>query len=342
MALRSRRQTEQLYWPGFVDAMATLLLVIVFLLSIFVLSQVFLSRQISGKDNILSQLRSQISELTESLALERNKSDDMESQLELLSATLSVAEQKNTALTLQLDEASQQNNNAGFLGRIANLEKSLEAEEEISDQARAEVQLLNQQIAALRQQLTAIQRALDTSEAKQGESEAKIADLGRRLNAALVAQVEELQSYKSDFFGLLKELLQGRDDIRVEGDRFVFQSELLFPVGSDNISSTGGEELRKLAQAILEIASRIPEDVNWVIRVDGHTDSTPINTEKFPSNWELSAARAIAVARALTQFGVPPDRLLPAGFGEYRPIAQGNSPQDLARNRRIEFKLTER
>lgn len=342
MGLRSRRHHEQLYWPGFVDAMATLLLVIVFLLSIFVLSQIFLSQQISGKDTILSQLRSQISELTLSLALEKSHQEEMNAELDYLMATLAQSQSENKNLSALLSAYDNEDEVAAYQFKIQGLEKKISQQESLSDQARQEVNLLNQQIAALRAQLVAIEQALEASEAREKQSQTKITNLGQRLNAALVAQVEELRHYRSDFFGLLRDLLKGREDIRIEGDRFVFQSELLFPVGSDEISMQGLVEIKKLSTAILEISERIPETLNWVIRIDGHTDITPINTERFPSNWELSAARAIAVARALSEDGVPEKRLLPAGFGEYQPLDLGTDEKALSRNRRIEFKLTER
>ncbi|ADZ69327.1 peptidoglycan -binding protein [Polymorphum gilvum] len=336
-----RRPQGTDYWPGFVDAMATLLLVIIFLLSIFMLAQFFLSQQLSGRDTVLNRLNAQISELTELLALERASSRELEDTITTLQASLGEATSERDRLVGLLDDRSGAAAAAG--GRAAALEGMLDEEKQISQRALAQVELLNQQIAALRRQLAAANAALEASEAKEQESQAKIASLGRRLNAALVQRVQELSRYRSDFFGRLREILSQRSDIRVVGDRFVFQSEVLFPSGSDEINPAGTVELGKLAEAILELEAQIPEEINWVLRVDGHTDSRPLSgTGRLRNNWELSSARAISVVRYLIDRGVDPKRLVAAGFGEFQPLEDGDSPEALARNRRIELKLTER
>jgi chemotaxis protein MotB len=211
----------------------------------------------------------------------------------------------------------------------------------MSDEAAAQVALLNQQLNALRTQIAALEQALDASESRDTESRTQIADLGRRLNLALAQRVQDLSRYRSDFFGRLREILEGRADIRVVGDRFVFQSEVLFDPGQAEINPEGTEELAKLATAVNELAAEIPPDIPWVLRIDGHTDKRPISNAQFPSNWELSAARAIAVAKYLIAQGVPESRVVPAGFGEFTPIDSGDSEEALRRNRRIEFKLTD-
>jgi chemotaxis protein MotB len=203
------------------------------------------------------------------------------------------------------------------------------------------VSLLNQQLSALRTQITALEEALNASEAKAAESKTQVEDLGRRLNVALAQRVQDLSRYRSDFFGRLREILEGRSDVRIVGDRFVFQSEVLFGAGEATISPEGRAELAKLAVAVKQLETEIPDDVNWVLRIDGHTDKRPINTPQFPSNWELSAARAISVAKYLISQGVSAQHLVPAGFGEFSPIDGGDSEEAYARNRRIEFKLTE-
>ncbi|NVK33290.1 MAG: peptidoglycan -binding protein [Rhodobacteraceae bacterium] len=339
---RSRkRQQNTDYWPGFVDAMATLLLVIIFLLSIFMLAQFFLSQQLSGRDNVLNRLNSQISELTELLALERANSSELEATITGLQASLGEATSDRDRLLGLMDSTSDDAEAAG--GRAAQLENLLDDEKRVSQRALAQVELLNQQISALRRQLSAANAALDAAEAKESESQAKIASLGRRLNAALVQRVQELSRYRSDFFGRLREILSQRSDIRVVGDRFVFQSEVLFSSGSEEVNQAGTKELDKLAEAILELSKDIPEEINWVLRVDGHTDAVPLSgTGRLRNNWELSAARAISVVRYLIDRGVDPSRLVAAGFGEFRPLEEGDSPEALARNRRIELKLTER
>ena len=201
---------------------------------------------------------------------------------------------------------------------------------------------MNQQLAALRRQLAALEQALEAAEAKDRESDAQIADLGRRLNSALAQKVQELARYRSDFFARLKEALGDRDDIEVVGDRFVLQSEILFASGSADISPAGQRELRKIAVAIREITAEIPSDINWILRVDGHTDATPIRTSEFPSNWHLANARALSVVQYLIDGGVSERRLSSAGFAEFHPLAEGTDEASNRRNRRIEFKLTER
>jgi chemotaxis protein MotB len=202
--------------------------------------------------------------------------------------------------------------------------------------------MLNQQLAALRLQLASLQEALEASEAKDKESQAKIADLGQRLNVALAKKVQELNRYRSDFFGKLKEALGNRPDFQIVGDRFVFPSDVLFDSGSDVLKLDAAIQLEKLAAALIELEGQIPPDIAWVMRVDGHTDIKPIATPEFPSNWELSSARAISVVRYLMQLGVPANRLVAAGFGEFQPIDAGEDDEALRKNRRIELKLTER
>ena len=339
ISTRSRRAQGTNYWPGFVDALSSLLLVIIFLLSLFMLAQFFLGQEILGKDTAMSRLNSQIAELTELLQLERSSGSDLETQLSTLRATLSGTEAERDQLAAQV---------AGFgLGtgdldaQIAELESELEAEQDVSREAAAQIALLNQQLMALRMQIGALEQALEASEARETESRTQIADLGRRLNTALVQRVQDLSRYRSDFFGRLREILEGRADVRVVGDRFVFQSEVLFDAGLAQISAEGVPQLESLAQAILQLETEIPEDVNWVLRIDGHTDRRPIATAQFPSNWELSAARAISVAKYLVEQGVNPRHLVAAGFGEFSPIDTGDTEEAFRRNRRIEFKLTE-
>ncbi|MBT3396758.1 MAG: peptidoglycan -binding protein [Alphaproteobacteria bacterium] len=221
-------------------------------------------------------------------------------------------------------------------------EADLELERNLSVEAQSQVAILNQQILAMRQQLAQIQAALNAADERDVDQQVVIQNLGARLNVALAQRVEELSTYRSEFFGRLVELLGNRTDIRVVGDRFVFQSEVLFTVGQVELGDVGKIELTTLADALLEIAANIPEEINWVLRVDGHTDSQPINTPLFPSNWELSTARAISVVKFLIEQGVPPDRLAATGFGEFQPIDEALNEVAYRRNRRIEMKLTER
>ncbi|MCM2503199.1 peptidoglycan -binding protein [Aureimonas altamirensis] len=334
----SRRPVD--YWPGFVDALSTLLLAIMFLLSVFVIAQFLLSRELSGQDTVLQQLNSQIAELNQLLALERSSSSDFQDEIAALQASLQSAENERSRLQSALDSGA--GGAAAADARIGDLQGQLESEQQISEAARSQVALLNQQLSALRQQIAALEEALDASEARDQESQTQIADLGRRLNVALAQRVQELNRYRSDFFGRLREILSDRDNIRIVGDRFVFQSEVLFPSGSDVLQPIGEEELAKLAQAIVELNREIPSDIDWIIRVDGHTDNVPISGGRFSDNWQLSTERAGAVVKYLITQGVPANRLAATGFGEYQPLEEGDSPDARARNRRIEFKLTER
>ncbi|MHA6690783.1 peptidoglycan -binding protein [Devosia sp. A449] len=336
---RSRRRQEANYWPGFVDALSSLLLVIIFMLSLFMLTQFFLGQELQGRDTALSRLNSQIAELTDLLQLERANSDDLTTQIATLTATLGSAQADNVSLSSQLAGIG-----AGIGDKdaaIAGLQDDLLSAQELSDEANAQVALLNQQLAALRTQIGALEAALEASESRDTESRTQIADLGKRLNLALAQRVQDLSRYRSDFFGRLRQILEGRADVRVVGDRFVFQSEVLFAAGQADISLEGTPDLDALADAILQLEQEIPPDINWVLRIDGHTDIRPISNARFPSNWELSAARAISVARYLVSKGVSPNRLVAAGFGEFTPLDPAENEDAYRRNRRIEFKLTE-
>ncbi|MCR5856614.1 peptidoglycan -binding protein [Mesorhizobium sp. J428] len=343
MALaRGRRERRTIdYWPGFVDALSTLLLAIMFLLSVFVLAQFLLSREISGKDEVLDRLNSQINELTQLLALERSNTQDAEDSLAGLRASLESVESERDRLQQLLDRGA----GAGAVAdqKIDELSGQLESEKQMSQRALSQVELLNQQIAALRKQIGALEAALDVSEQRDRESNTKIADLGRRLNVALAQRVKELNRYRSDFFGRLREILSDRENIRIVGDRFVFQSEVLFASGSDVINPAGQDEMKKLADAIIELQREIPPEINWVLRVDGHTDNVQLSgTGRFRDNWELSSARATSVVKYLIANGVPANRLVAAGFGEFQPLDAADTQEARDRNRRIELKLTER
>jgi chemotaxis protein MotB len=329
------------YWPGFVDALSTLLLVFTFLTSVFMLAQFFLAQEISGRDTVLSRLNRQILELTELLSLERTGRQGLDEQIASLTASLQSAEAERGRLQGALDTAR-----AGVGGdtqaRITQLAREADEQRRVSDRALAQVELLNQQLAALRRQLAALEGALQTSEVRDNESQARIADLGRRLNVALAQRVQELSRYRSDFFGRLREILSSRADVRIVGDRFVFSSEVFFDPGSADLRPEGVGELDKIATALVELSRQIPTDIAWALRVDGHTDRRPISNIRFPSNWELSASRAISVVRYLIGRGIPAERLVAAGFGEFQPIDQGDTLEALARNRRIELRLTDR
>ncbi|WP_395017231.1 peptidoglycan -binding protein [Dongia sp.] len=396
MALASRRRRAMEAWPGYVDVLSTLLMVIVFVLMIFVVAQLYLSQALTGKDQTLAKLSQQLNELSEMLSMERGNSQQLKVQLSQLSSALTKSTQERDALQnrltviigerdnlkaqlgdaqskiedaeaklaaskekqKQLEEAyktieADQSKITALLSDIAALEslrddlqkKLLTADEnakQITSQSEAQVALLNQQILAMRDQLAQLALALQASEQKSKEQQVQIADLGSKLNSALASKVEELARYRSEFFGRLREALGERRDIRIVGDRFVFQSEVLFASGSADIGQAGRDQLDTLATTLILITKEIPEDINWVLRVDGHTDKRPITSGLYPSNWELSTARAIAVVKYLASKGIPEDKLAAAGFAEFSPLDPGDSEDALTKNRRIEFKLDQR
>lgn len=343
MALaRSRRGDSGMnYWPGFVDALSTLILGIIFLLTVFVVVQFYLQQEVAGKDTALSRLTAQIAQLTELLGLEKSGKADLEDQLAQMRATLSGAESERDKLKGAADSAGA--GAAAAQGKASELTGQLEGEKKLSARALAQVEVLNQQIAALRRQLAALEQTLDAAEKKDKESQSRITELGQRLNLELANRVNELKQYRSDFFGKLRQILGNRADVRIVGDRFVLQSEVFFDTGKADLKPEGRTELDKVAGALIELEKQIPTDIAWVLRVDGHTDVRQIATGGvFKSNWDLSAARAISVVQYLAGKGVSPQRLVAAGFGEFQPIDLGKTEDAYQRNRRIEFKLTER
>ena len=420
LATRNSRRSSIDIWPGFVDALAQLLMVIIFILLVFTAGQFYLGIALSGRDQALQQLQQQVDELANLLAVERRTGEELRSGSEVLSVKLRGALAERDALTgklrdadaivsadkekieLQLREldslrrdlaalksvradlekrvatlAQQQDATTALRDRSKELEarlaseeektalaqkeidardvrlrelgsradeagKALTAEKEISRTALAQVDALNSQIASLREQLSRIAAALDISEGKVKEQQGQIVELGKRLNLALVNKVEELARYRSEFFGKLREILGDRPDIRIVGDRFVFQSEVLFAPGSADLSDDAKKKLAPVIAALKEIAAKIPPDITWILRVDGHTDRRPISNSQFPSNWELSTARAISVVRFAIDEGVPAVRLAAAGFADKQPIDPRNNEDGYSHNRRIELKLTER
>jgi chemotaxis protein MotB len=335
LARRSRERGID-YWPGFVDALSTLILGIVFLLSVFVIVQFFLSQEVTGKDTALQRLNAQLAQLTEMLSLEKLGKANLEDTLASLRANLATSEGERDRIKGLYDGLQ-----AGT-GKANELAGQLDTQKSLTSRAMAQVELLNQQIAALRRQLAALESALEASESKDKDSQARLADLGQRLNLALAQRVQELSRFRSEFFGRLRAILGDRPDIRVVGDRFVFQSEVFFDAGSAVVQPGGRAELDKLAAALTELEKQIPKDVAWVLRVDGHTDVRPIASAQFPSNWELSSGRAISVVQYLIGKGISPQRLVAAGFGEFQPLDPATTDDAYRRNRRIELKLTER
>ena len=435
--IRRQRQTFDI-WPGFVDALSALLIVIIFLLMVFTLSQFFLGDILSGRNQALERVNQKLTELSKVLSLEQETNLSLSKKITQLTTDLEASTASREKMSVQLAELitqrdalqkkltdarqiigndkkkietqlaeiiqinrditalkdvraalekkvsklagtiAERDRSLGSLrdrskeletrmadakNRTALAQKEIEKKEltirELSAQAqrigddltkeqrasqdfRRKISVLNNQLVALRLQLTRLNAALEASETRVAAQDVQIVSLGKRLNEALASKVQELARYRSEFFGRLREALGKRSGVRIVGDRFVLQSEVLFSTGSADLNPIGQEQIDKLAATLQEISDRIPDDLNWVLRVDGHTDNRPISTPKFPSNWELSAARAISVVKALINRGLQADRLVAAGFGEFQPLDARNDEVAYLRNRRIEFKLTQR
>jgi chemotaxis protein MotB len=343
MALARRRESGINYWPGFVDALSTLVLGIIFLLTIFVVVQFFLSQEVAGKDTALSKLNKLVASLTDELALEKSGKVSLEDEIARMRANLAGAESERDRLKSAAQAAGAASSAASEAqSKASDLTGALDSQKAISSRALAQVEVLSQQIEALRRQLSAVQSALDTSEKNNQSSQEKIADLGQRLNVALAQRVQELSRYRSDFFGRLRAILGDRPDIRIVGDRFVFQAEVFFDAGQATLRPEGKAEIDQIAGALADLEKQIPSDIAWVLRVDGHTDVRPIASSQFPSNWALSSARAISVVQYLISKGISPQHLVAAGFGQYQPLDPGSTEEAYRKNRRIELKLTER
>ena len=374
---RSRTRRSADIWPGFVDAISTLLLVLIFLLTIFISSEFLLSKLLTNKDDALEDLNIQIYQLSELLSLEKRENKDLTSTISKLNDKLNDSSVTSDLLSMEFSNLKNKNNELNSLLnslkastslikkenknldiKNSNIESELKkllstlkatkvnlikAEEEVklSEAAKNQVSLLNMQVAELREQLNIIQNLLDINLEDIKKKDIQIVELGRKLNTALAVKVGELTQYKSEFFGRLRSILGNRDDIQIVGDRFIFQSEVLFASGSAEVAIEGVLELTKLSKILLDITKDIPTDIPWVLQIQGHTDQNPINTPLYPSNWELSAARAISVGRVLISSGVSSDKISVAGFAEFQPLELGNSPSSFRKNRRIEIKLTQ-
>ena len=337
---RARRDSGLNYWPGFVDALSTLVLGIIFLLTVFMVVQFYLTQEVTGKDTVLARLNAQLAQLTDLLSLEKTGKLSLAEEIAQMRSSLMAIETERDRYRSLYEGVGA--GAADTQGKAAELTGQLEAERRLTTRALAQVEVLNQQIAALRRQLAALETALEASESKDRESQARLADLGQRLNIALAQRVQELSRYRSDFFGRLRTILGNRPDVRIVGDRFVFQSEVFFDTGQAILRPEGRAELDKLATALTELDKQIPGEIAWVLRVDGHTDIRPTTGATFRTNWDLSAARAISVVQYLIARGVSPQRLVAAGFGEFQPIDPERTDEAFSRNRRIELKLTER
>jgi chemotaxis protein MotB len=391
----TRRRRVLDIWPGFVDGLAALLMVVIFVLLLFSVGEFMLTDALVGRDEALDRLRQNITELADVLAVERSEKTRLQERLTQMSSDLRETSQARDTARTQLQRMTAQAQAAEAETRrvrdallvarsaLANSEESLRAERdkiagletdvatlrtsgeelaaekqrlqvslaasqqetaeqtELDKQAQAQVNELNLQIVALREQLAQVTQALDASEAQVREQVVEIENLGQRLNVALANKVEELNRYRSEFFGKLREALKDNPDVHVEGDRFVLPSEVLFASASADLDAGGRRQVQTVAQTLKEISAGIPDDIDWVLRVDGHTDKRPIRTT-FASNWELSSARAISIVKYMIELGIPPRRLVAAGFGKYHPLDTADTPEAYRRNRRIELKLSSR
>ena len=375
MLNKVRRRQVDYTWPGFVDALASLLMVIIFVLMIFVLSQFFLSQKMTGQDEALVKLRNNLVELGEMLSLERQTTTELTTQLSLLETKI-VEVKKNLKYEKELvtqfkEELAGQSNilslnqseiedlkeklkikiqDALLLkNNVEQLEKRINKKDtdinEKSETINANKKEINELISAslkLRNKLSQLQTLLSAYKAKDKKEKVKTINIGKEMNSALARRVEELQKFKSDFFGRVRELIKGRKEIRIVGDRFVFQSEVLFKVGSEELGVKGQEEMAKLAITLMDIEKSLPTDIDWILQIDGHTDNLPVKKgQNYLDNWELSTKRALSVLRFLIKQGIKPDRLSASGYGSFQPIDKKNTNIARAKNRRIEMKITQ-
>lgn len=355
-----RRRTLDI-WPGFVDALSSLILVMVFVLLLFAIGQFVLSQTIVGKNEALAALNAQIAQLSKTLSLAEGANRDLQAKTNELSASLGATSSERDAAKSQLDsvaaEAAKLNADiaalselkaqleqqvASLSGQLDTSKKDLVAATDLNAKSAAQVELLNRQLAAVRDQLSKLSAALDLANANVKDKDIKIADLGAQLNLALANKVNQLEKYRSEFFGKLREVLGTRADIRVIGDRFVVPTDVLFDTGSADLNPSAESSLDKLAQTLNAVSAEIPSDLDWVVRIDGHTDRRPIHTDQFPSNWELSTARAVAIVKYLVVQGIPAHRLSANGFGQFQPLDSADTETAYAKNRRIEIQLTNR
>lgn len=348
MALARRAGRREVnIWPGWVDALSSIILVVVFVLMIFVIAQFFLQTALQSRDSALDRLRAQIADLSTELGQSEAENTRLQDRVATLQAALSNAEDRESELLERISALDDENRR---LNRTLDSTKSelMALQGRLAEQtaetavAKAEIAELNSAIDNLNREMGQLNEALDAAEQKAAAQRVKIVNLSKRLNEALASKVAQLARYRSEFFGRLREVLGDRAEVRIEGDRFVFQSEVLFESGSADLQDSGRTQLARLAETVRDISTEIPDDIDWILRVDGHTDTVPINTPRYPSNWALSTARALSVVTFLADRGIPPDRLAAAGFGEHQPIARGNSAEARRRNRRIELKLDQR
>ena len=382
--LGNRTRAGDFTWPGFVDALASLLMVFVFVLMVFVLIQANLAYRLSGQDESLIILREELAMLGDLLSLEREAGAVLSADLARTQAQLEMAENQNSLLTAQLssltaqltDEKTKTTTLENTLAterlrlttelttlsaqtaeqarELEQMSKSLDqktqslkqaatdllTEQKRSEQARLEIDRLTAAMQSLRSELTRLRTLLSEKQEQSKKDKIAIANLGKELNAALANKVQELQRFRSEFFGRLRTILEGRSDVKVVGDRFVFQSEVLFAPGQASINPEGQAQLGQIADAIMQIIADIPSDIPWILQVEGHTDDIPVSGV-YTDNWDLSTERALSVVRFMVDRGVPSERLAATGYGEFQPITSGKTDADRQKNRRIELKLTQ-
>jgi len=331
-------------WPGFVDALAALLMVIIFLLLIFSIGQFYLTETLTGKEQTLVKLDRQVAQLADLLALEKTTSAGLQESVGELKSQLSSKIKSNELLQADVDLLMEMREQlekdiANLATRLQENDVSLIAEKEVSAKSLVQVEILNRQVKALREQLGTVSKALGL---ELDAENASIESLAERLNVALAEKAQELARYRSDFFGRLREVLGENPNIQVVGDRFVLQSELLFESASAELGEKGKAQVKKLSETLNTVAANIPTDIEWIVRIDGHTDRRSINTKDYPSNWELSTARALAIVRYMVAQDVPATRLAATGFGEFHPLDDEKTEEAYTKNRRIEIKLTSR
>ena len=351
--MRRKNITQVNIWPGFVDAITTLLLVFVFLLAIFMISQTFLTQSISGKDAALQSLKTQLQKLDADLEKNLGKNKKLSELIATLNQQIEILNLEQT--NLQTELLDKENLNKKYQLNTKNLEKkiaalfeelgieklNLKSEKQISKKLNLEMSELNYTIQQLNNKLSEIDQALSLSLVDVETKDTEIENLKVKLDLALKEKIGELSEYRSEFFGRLKEILKNQKEINIVGDRFVLQSEILFKSGSAEIGEKGKAKLSEISNLLKSITKKIPSKINWIIQVEGHTDNVPISNNEYPSNWELSVARAIAVARIMIENDIEPKRINVAGYGEFRPLVKNEDETSRNKNRRIELKLTQ-
>ena len=359
LARRRRRAFD--IWPGFVDALTSLIMVMIFVLLIFAIGQFVLSDTLAGKNKALDALNAQVAELARTLSLSEEQKHTLDARVAELSASLGSTRAERDKLgsdlslanaqaaSLTADIAALNELKAQLEAEVASLATALDTtrgdlvkQTELGNSATAQVELLNRQMAAIREQLAKLEAALGVAKQDLAGKDAKLADLGQRLNIALANRVGELERYRSEFFGKLREALGNRSDVQVVGDRFIVPTDILFDSASAELGPAAQTRLDSLAATVREVSAEIPSSIDGVLRIDGHTDRRPIHTDRFPSNWELSTARAVAIVKYLVVQGIPAHRLSANGFGQFQPIDTADTPEAYAKNRRIELQLTNR